>query len=260
VDQECDALGDEIGQGPEGVSQFPTTEWTEIGRFRSGGHDQKQAIIASLFNRYRRPVYAWLRKRGYSHDVAEEYTQGFFCNIVLERDLVSRADRAKGRFRTFILNALKGFVSDEYRKAHANTRMPKQGITSIDDQEVDLSTMSTHLTPDDAFNVQLARDFLGQIREQLQTEYCQSGRVTHWEVFNQKVFKPLFEGAETPSYKEICARYDIPDTHKAAAMVTTVRRRYSSLLREAIRPLVPNEEAIDQEIKDLFDIFSRMGE
>lgn len=242
-----------------GDTRFPTTQWTEMEQFGRDEPDQQRIYIESLLQRYWKPVYAWLRRQGYHPDQAEDYTQGFFCDIVLERHLVSRADRSRGRFRTFLLTALKAFVSDEYRKVHAQKRRPKMGLARLGDPEASLPACTTEVGPDDLFIYLWASDFLQEVFTKLKTEYTKSGRPTHWAVFERKIHKPLLEGTEAPSYEVICAELGISDTHTASAMVTTVKRRFRSLLRKTIRPLVDSDEAVEQEIQDLLAIFSRMG-
>ena len=244
--------------GKDENARFPTTRWTEMEDLRRGGPDEQKALIKSLSDRYWRPVYAWLRRQGYGADLAEEYTQGFFCDIVLEHDLASRADRHRGRFRTFLLKALKAFVSDEYRKAHAQKRMPRLGLARLDDAEAKLPGAETQVGPDDLFIYMWASDFLREAFSKLAAEYAHSGRDIHWLVFKLKVYDPLIKACDAPSYEALCTRLDIPDVRTAAAMVTTVKRRFRSVLRRMIRTHVESEEAVDEEIRELFLACSRM--
>ena len=239
--------------------RFPTTQWTEIENLSCGGTDQQKALIESLFQRYWKPVYAWLRRQGYESGQAEEYTQGFFCDIVLERNLASKAERHKGRFRTFLLKAMKDFISDEYRKAHAQKRTPKQGLARLDDPEAILPAFTKQTRPDDVFTYMWASDFLKEVLTKLEVEYINSSRKAHWLVFKHKIYEPMLNGHDSPSYEALCAQLNIPDAKTAAAMVTTVKRRFRSLLRSIIRSQVESEETIDQEIQELFQVFSNMN-
>lgn len=243
-------------QGVGGDSQFPTTQWTQLEQVARCGREQQQAVIGSLFQRYWRPVYTWLRRQGYPPEVAEEYTQGFFCDIVLERTLLTRADRSKGRFRTFLLTALKGFVSDEYRKDHALKRNPQGGLASLDAAEV-VPEGPTAISPDDAFNYMWASNVLDSVIKQLEEEYCRNGREGHWKVFSAKVLRPTLDGMEGPSYEAICQEYGVADVSTAAAMTTTVKRRFRTLLKEVVRPHVEADPDVDDEIGELLEILSR---
>jgi RNA polymerase sigma-70 factor (ECF subfamily) len=177
----------------------------------------------------------------------------------LERGLVNRADRKLGRFRTFLLTALKAFVSDEYRKTHALKRMPKQGFVQMDDPDINLPVSVTQRGPDEVFIYMWASDFLKDVFAKLQAEYEQSDKAAHWEVFKQKLYEPILTGKDAPSYEHLCSQCNIESAQTAGNMVTTVKRRFRNFLRATIRPQVESEEAIDEEIRELFRIFSRMG-
>src|SRR6476660_10377940 len=93
-------------------SQFPTTRWTLV--IAAGDPHRKEARFAlvSLCAGYWYPLYAYLRRRGYPADQAQDLTQAFFVRV-LEGRYLDRADRDKGRFRAFLLTSLKFFVADE---------------------------------------------------------------------------------------------------------------------------------------------------
>src|ERR1700743_3215102 len=95
-----------------GQSQFPTTRWTLV--VAAGDRQRKEArsALVSLCENYWYPLYAYLRRRGYTDHKAQDLTQGFFVRVVEGRYL-DRADPDKGRFRSFILTSLKFFVADE---------------------------------------------------------------------------------------------------------------------------------------------------
>ena len=239
-----------------GEPGFPTTEWTQLEGLRRRQVEQQQAVIVTLLRRYWKPVYAWLRGQGYPPDVAEEYTQGFFCDIVLERDLIGRADRSRGRFRTFLLTALKGFVSDTYRKDHAIKRNPAGGLVSLDFEQVAPEGPALG-SPDEAFDFMWASNMLDCVIAQLEQEYRAKGMETHWKVFCAKVLRPIIDGSEDPPYESICRELGVSDVHKAAAMTTGVKRRFRTLLRQTVRPHVESDPEVDDEISELMAILSR---
>ncbi len=85
---------------------FLTTHWSLIEDSKSDD-DRSRALIGLLLDRYWKPVYFYLRRKGHNNEEAKDLTQGFFHEIVLNRGLIQRADKAKGRFRSFILHALE---------------------------------------------------------------------------------------------------------------------------------------------------------
>src|SRR5437762_12261790 len=104
-----------------GSSQFPTTRWTLV--IAAGDPQRKEArsALVSLCENYWYPLYAYLRRRGYPADQAQDLTQEFFVRV-LEGRYIDRADPEKGRFRSFILTSLKFFAADEADRHRAQKR------------------------------------------------------------------------------------------------------------------------------------------
>ena len=99
---------------------FLTTHWSIIDNVSSSDDDKNQALIGLLLDRYWKPVYCYLRRKGHDNEQAKDLTQGFFHEVVLTRNLIGRADSTKGRFRTFLLHALNQYLADEQRKEAAH--------------------------------------------------------------------------------------------------------------------------------------------
>jgi hypothetical protein len=93
-----------------GSSQFPTTRWTLVVAAGDPHRKDARSALVSLCENYWYPLYAYLRRRGYSPDQAQDLTQEFFVRV-LEGRYLDRADPEKGRFRSFILTSLKFFVA-----------------------------------------------------------------------------------------------------------------------------------------------------
>ena len=94
---------------------FLTTHWSLIEDVKKQP-DKDRALIGLLLKRYWKPVYCYLRRKGYDNEQAKDLTQGFFHEVVLNRHLLERADSKKGRFRTLLLHTLNQYLVDEYRK------------------------------------------------------------------------------------------------------------------------------------------------
>lgn len=239
-----------------GKPMFPATEWTKLEDLAGCPTEQQQHVIATLMERYWKPVYVWLRRQGYKADKAEDYTQGFFCDIVLERDLFKRADRARGRFRTFLLSALKSFMSDAYRKDHALKRNPTKGLISLESVEV-LPENLYFTSPDEMFTYIWASNVLDRVIEQLKEEYLTKGLEKHWKVFSEKVLRPIQDGTPEPLYESICQDLNVQDEYKASNMTNAVKRRFRTLLKQVVLAHVGSDQDVDEEIAELFSIFSQ---
>src|SRR5271165_4381324 len=104
-----------------GPASFPTTRWTLVVAASGDMSATNRDALAYLCERYWYPLYAYVRRRGYPPDQAQDLTQSFFA-LLLERKYFERADRDKGHFRSFLLSSLKFFLSDEADRAQTQKR------------------------------------------------------------------------------------------------------------------------------------------
>src|SRR6201982_3256586 len=104
-----------------GRSEFPTTRWTLVVAAGTPARTEARSALVSLCENYWYPLYAFLRRRGYPADRAQDLTQEFFIRV-LEGRYLDRADSEKGRFRSFLLTSLKFFVADEEDRHRALKR------------------------------------------------------------------------------------------------------------------------------------------
>lgn len=131
---------------------FLTTHWSLIDHIQAG-EDRDRALINLLLQKYWKPVYCYLRRKGYDNEEAKDLTQGFFHEVVLSRSLVLRADPSKGRFRSFLLHALNQYVINQKNKQTAGTRIPPEKLVSL--ESMDLSELPQDMSesePDTSFN------------------------------------------------------------------------------------------------------------
>src|SRR5215467_1901453 len=103
------------------ASNFPTTSWSLVLAAAANPTPDSRASLGTLCQVYWPPVYAFIRRNGYDSDQAQDLTQAFFA-VMLEKNYLGDADRERGRFRTFLLAAVKHFLANEWDKAHALKR------------------------------------------------------------------------------------------------------------------------------------------
>jgi RNA polymerase sigma-70 factor (ECF subfamily) len=246
-----------VNNGGEG---FHTTHWSVILSARTDNEDQRRAVISDLTARYWRPVYCYIKRKGYREAKAKDLTQGFFCEIVLGRELIQHADRAKGRFRTLLLTALERYLVSVRRKEGRRKRQPRMGIRPIKMDELSKLTIAqTQLEPDDAFYYTWAADLIDLVLAELKDEYCSTEKTGHWEVFWLKIVAPIMNNEEAPSYADICSQYEIENESKASNMVITVKRRFRTILKRHLRDLVQSDSEVVDELREVLAILSRSG-
>jgi RNA polymerase sigma-70 factor (ECF subfamily) len=230
---------------------FLTTQWSLIEELQAGT-DEDSMLIDSLLRRYWKPVYYYLRRRGCDNEQAKDLTQGFFHEIVLGRDLLERADREKGRFRSFLLHALDHYLINERKRAGTRRRYPRGGWVALDETGlVALPGMMSSLTPEDCYNYAWLCDLLEKVLAEVEADCRSDGLDLHWTVFRERVVRPILEDSAPPSARELCERLGIDGEKRVANMLITVKRRFQAAIRGHVRNTVAREEQIDDEVQEL---------
>jgi RNA polymerase sigma-70 factor (ECF subfamily) len=194
---------------------------------------EAEVALATLCERYWYPLYAFLRRRGRKAHDAQDLVQGFFAAL-LEKDYLLDADRERGRFRTFMLAALRHFASHELS-------------LDFDDGEKRYSLEPVEeITPERMFERRWALTLLDRVLGRLRDEYAGSGKA---ELFD--ALKPLLGGPGTARpYRDIGEDLEMSEgAVKVAAH--RVRKRYRDALRQEIEETVDGPEAVDDEIRHL---------
>jgi len=236
---------------------FPTTRWSEILKIGTLDETRRKTVINELLRRYWKPVYCYLRHKGYANEPAKDLTQGFFCEIVLNHELIQRADQARGRFRTFLLTALDHYVSSVHRKETAKKRMPIDGVRQM--EGTDLPAAPSEMRPDQVFCYAWATAFLDEVMAQVKQECHHTNTSIYWEVFREKIVTPILEDTEPPPLAVICAKYGIDGGSKASNMIVTVKRRFRAAIERCLREVVKSDSEVEEELNDLLKILCESG-
>ncbi len=244
----------------EGKSRFETTHWSVVRAVKTDDQTRRHLMVGNLTATYWKPVYCYLRRKGYNNEDAKDLTQGFFCEIVLGRDLIEKADRAKGHFRTFLLTALERYIVSVIRRRTRQKVKPKGGIIELSpDKLAELPIPDTIETPEEAFYCGWAADILDQVLSELREEYRSTNRSAHWEIFRLTVLIPIKEDVKASPLKELCEKIGVDSVSKASNMIVTVKRRFRSILRRKLRDFVHSDTAVEEELRSVFEILSKCG-
>jgi DNA-directed RNA polymerase specialized sigma24 family protein len=231
---------------------FLTTHWSLIENIGATDNDKNRALVELLLKKYWKPVYCYLRRRGHNNEEAKDLTQGFFHEVVLNQNLIHKADQAKGRFRSFLLLALNRYLLKVKREQTTRKRMPKGGIVPLDTQAMsEIPHGITKLTPEDAFTYVWVSGLLEQVLGDVRTLYTQEGKIVYWHLFHERLVRPIMDRSNPPTLEQLCAKYDITDTAKVSNMMVTVKRRFQTLLRQKLRDLVMSEEEAKMELEEI---------
>jgi len=229
-------------------ARFPTTLWTVVLGAGQVGAPQASDALAQLCQAYWYPLYSFVRHRGYSSHDAQDLTQAFFAHLLEKRGL-GRVDPQQGRFRTFLLAALKNFLANEWDRAHARKRGGGQTIVSLDHDRAESRYQrepSHAYTPERHFERQWALTLLEQVLGDLQSEYHVDGK---GELFD--ALKGVLLG-QAGTYAGIAARLGSSEgAIKAAAH--RLRGRYRERTRARIAETVGPEQ-VEDELRHLLGV------
>jgi len=238
---------------PHTGARFRTTHWSLI--VRAGQDDPVAArkALGELCRNYWYPLYAFVRRQGYSPADAEDLTQAFLAKL-LENNYLADVRREKGKFRSFLLMAIKRFISHEYERQHAQKRGGFQAVVAIDQDAAESRLCleaDRHLEPDVYFERQWAVALLERVMLKLGEEYLTTGRAKLFESLQGCIVK--YESAQP--YAELAVQLKL--TEPAIKMaVSRLRARYREILRAEIAETVATPEEIEDEIRYLFALFS----
>jgi len=244
------------GQGADTKQRnyFPTTHWSLVAATRRNETTRVQAALDSLCRAYWYPLYAYARRRGYTAEDAEDLTQEFFARVI-EGHWFGRAERAKGRLRTFLLTAMERFLANEWARRRALKR--GGGMRDIPLQLDDAETRygvdpADTRTPEQDFEYRWALTLLGEVVSKLESQFTQRGQA---DLF--AALKPCLVGAsESQPYVELGVKLGLEEGAVKAA-VHRMRQQYRELLRAEITNTVTSPEEVDGEMRHLFKVLAR---
>jgi RNA polymerase sigma factor (sigma-70 family) len=238
--------GDPVTLPPKAC--FVTTRWTVV--LTAGRNDtpRAQEALSRLCETYWYPLYAYARRRGHSPEDAQDLTQEFFARL-LEHNWVGDADRAKGRFRTFLLTAMSRFLANEWNRARAQKRGGGAAPLPLDTAVAEsryCADAGNSMAPDRLYDRQWAMTLLDQALTRLGAEHTQSGKAAEFG------FLSRFLTAERGSipYETVATQLGLSET-AARQAVHRLRKRFREVFRDEIAQTVAAPEEVEEEIRHL---------
>jgi DNA-directed RNA polymerase specialized sigma24 family protein len=241
----------------ERVALFSTTRWTLILSCRDENVSTDSALN-ELCTIYWRPVHAVICRRGYSINDAQDLTQQFFVNVVT-RQLVKKATTDRGRFRTFMMSALRNFLADAHAKRTAVRRGGAATLIPLDDWIAETTAQATASPavaswPDERvfdwrWAATAASRALSRLAEECDTE------AARWIFEGLKPYLGIV--TEQPACSELAAQLGVPMS-LIRRLLHKFRRRFAALLRNEIADTIGNPAEIDDEMRYLCSVLGSL--
>lgn len=232
---------------------FVTTRWSVV--LAAGRNDTTRAheALSHLCKTYWYPLYAYARRRGSSPPDAQDLTQAFFARL-LEENWLIKADPQRGRFRSFLLSAMKHFMANEWNKAHAQKRGGGQTVISLHDTSAEGRYQlepTEKATPESLFERSWALSLLENVLARLEEEYRNTGK----EPLMNVIRPALTADRQAINYTEMAQTLGMAETAVRVA-VHRLRQRYRQLIRAEVANTVASKEDIDAEMHHLFEVLT----
>jgi len=236
-----------------GAREFSTTHWSVVLAAGDAASPQSAEALEKLCRAYWFPLYAYVRRSGHGPEDAQDLTQAFFKHF-LENNAVSRADRQRGRFRSFLLTSLQNFISNEWKRARAQKRGGGRALLAWDELTPEnryKPETASEQTPDKLFDLRWALTLFQQALARLREEFAAAGKREHFERLKDYLSAEVGEGA----YAEIAAHLGISRGAVAVA-VHRLRQRYGQLVRDEVAHTVASPAEVEEELRYLIKLVS----
>jgi DNA-directed RNA polymerase specialized sigma24 family protein len=227
---------------------FLTTHWSVVAA--AGGDDttRAQGALARLCETYWFPLYAYVRRRGSGPEDAQDLTQEFFAQL-LAHGWVADADRARGRFRTFLLTALSRFLANDWDRRRSQKRGGGLTLLPLDTAVAEgryQAEQGDKMSPDRLYDREWAMTLLERAFGRLQLEHERAGKAAEFAVLSPFL---TAERGGIP-YAELAATLHLGEA-AARQAVHRIRKRFREVFREEIAQTVAEPNEVEEEIRYL---------
>ncbi len=234
--------------------RFETTQWSVV--LAVGGDDSSASrrALSTLCEIYWYPLYAYIRRRGYAPEDAQDQTQAFFTSLIERRDF-DDVNRERGRFRAFLLASLQHFLANDADRRHAQKRGGGQPLLSLSLEDAEGRYQfepAEPLTPETIFDRRWALTVIERVLDELRKDARAAGRADEFE----RLKASLLGQAPSGGYATIAKGLGTTEGAIKVA-VHRLRRKFHDTLRRHIAETVLNDSEVDDEIRYLIRAVSQ---
>ena len=216
----------------------------------------RRRTLEALLKQYLPALQSYLmaRRRVGRHE-ADDLLQGFLASKVLEQQILRRADRTRGKFRTFLMTALERYAISEWRKESAASRTPSGGPASP------LGELAEDQLPApeaaDLFDVEWAKQAVEVAVGRMRRECRSGGRQDLWGVFEARVLGPALRGEEPVPYERLVPELGLGTAERAANLLASAKRMFARNLREVAAEYADDEADAEEEVRRLRSVLAQ---
>lgn len=243
-----------MAHAPRGSDRFLTTRWSVVLAAGTAAEPLRRVALEELCAAYWYPLYAFARRSGFDADAAADLTQDFFAQLLTRADL-QRADRERGRFRTYMLTALRHMIVNHREAQRTLKRGGGKAPISIDARDAETRFGREPIdarTPEHAFERAWAEAVIARAFERLREEQTNIGREPLFDALRPVLLAAL----DAPRHAEVAARFSVTENSVKVA-VHRLRRRLGELLREEVGATLERSEDVETELAELFAAFAK---
>ena len=246
--------GNDAGKSePSRSPIFATTHWSVVLAAANRQSPEAAVALERLCKTYWYPLYAYIRRRGYSAQDAEDLTQSFFAHL-LERHALHRVSPAKGKFRSFMLASLNYFLADQFDRNSAQKRGGGQTLISFEVHDAEdrfrFEPMDV-CSPDKIFERRWALTLLDRVLALLKDEFAEAGKSVRFD----RLSIYLVSKSGESSYAE-AARELGQTEHAVKKAIQRMRQRFYELFREEVANTVATQAEVEEELQYLCQVIA----
>lgn len=237
---------------PHNNGSFATTRWTLVLRARDENLDGSSEAMERLCRAYWFPLYAFLRRQGCPPDDAQDHVQSFFSRLIA-RGTLSAADPDRGRFRSFLMTAVK----NEMLQAREKARAEKRGggavlsLDGLDPEARYAADPSDDDPPERACDRRWAEALIEQTLARLREEHAVAGEADRFEAL--KGF--LQSDRDLSAVPRLATRFGMSEAGIKSA-IHRLRRRYALIFRQEVERTVASPTEADEEMRYLLSVLA----
>lgn len=245
-------------KNPSSRSEFDSTRWSLVELAGDQDASQRHTALEKILSSYLPALRTYLiLNRMLKAEEAEDLLQDFVTDKILVGNLLSRADHAKGRFRSLLIKSLNNYLVDRYR-SRRSTDPTAGGAKSLED----LGSRHPEHPQDsdgDIFDAIWARTILVGALSELQQHCEKENRQDIWKLFEERLLRPLMWDTPPTPYDQLITELGFESAAQASNAFMTAKRQFRRILNARVAPYTQDKALVDAEIIDLKSVLSSLG-